>query len=193
MSSPAPYGEQPKSSGGSFLTIILIVLGVIFLLCAGVCGGCYILASRAGTAMVLELQAFGPSLAASMSQEVIDKLGNPVEKVGNPRQITPISFEFDIKGPKGTAVVSVVAEGEGENYKITSQKVTFEDGTTIDLPVGDDTFDESEETMESEPLTPETEEMNDAIDGALETDPGLNIPLEPSIPEASPTEPTTPE
>jgi hypothetical protein len=102
MSSPAPYGEQPKSSGGSFLTIILIILGVIFLLCAGVCGGCYILASRAGTAMVLELQAFGPSLAASMSQEVIDKLGDPVEKVGNPRQITPISFEFDIKGPKGT-------------------------------------------------------------------------------------------
>jgi hypothetical protein len=50
---------------------------------------------------------------------------------GGPPGSGPEQIEFDISGPKGTAVVTVTAAGPQNLTKIT---VTLEDGSTIDVP-----------------------------------------------------------
>ncbi len=88
MSSSSQFGPSappPKSSGGrSVLIIILIVMGVLLLSCAGICGGVVFLtrsAAEAGMAYVELLPTMDRGNRAPLmnDQQVIDKLGEPVE------------------------------------------------------------------------------------------------------------------
>ena len=78
-SAPPPQ----KSGGGSVLTIVLIVFGVLLLLCAGACGGCVYLTQSAVSSVAAQVE-LSPVMIASMlatqsDQQVIDKLGEPIE------------------------------------------------------------------------------------------------------------------
>jgi Cytochrome oxidase complex assembly protein 1 len=160
MSHPSQYSPPPQQSGGggtSVLVIVLVILGVLVVVCGGVCAGCFYLVGKSATVVQKGLEegfkfvqlaaAYSEAHeAVSENQQVIDRLGEPIEPV----QATPLfrhdgkgplkksgeTFQFDVKGPKGTGIVSVVATGDNENIfhpaKIT---VTFADGTVVDVPV----------------------------------------------------------
>jgi len=160
MSNPSQYGPPPQQSGGggtSVLMIVLIVLGVLVVMCAGLCGGCYLVARKAGTAIgkgleegvkyVQLMPAYVEAQQAVAShQPAIDRLGEPIEPAATaspfrhegkgPLNKSGETIQFDVKGPKGTGIVSVVATGDENNIfhpaKIT---VTFSDGTVVDVPV----------------------------------------------------------
>ena len=199
MSSPEPYGQQ-NSGGGSFFTIVLVILGIILLMCAGVCGGCVFLGYRAqqGAQQMLQtlslaIRVGAPFMAVSNSPEVIAKIGEPIEHNGENamREISPNEIAVDIKGPSGTAVMTVLYRGTAPNQELSGVKVTFEDGSTIDIPLeavkAAELREMSGEEMDSEamPLDPSgdseettTPEKLESLEKALEEDPNLNIPLE---------------
>src|SRR5262245_12981496 len=158
MSAPSQFGPSPQQSGGggsSVMVIVLIILGVLVLACAGLCGGCYIVARRAGESiskgleegikMALLSPAFAEAEEAARSHAtVIERLGEPVELSGVPQRQSSgelkrggETLQFDIKGPKGTAIVSAVATSTAINEPFHAAKitVTFSDGSVIDIPV----------------------------------------------------------
>jgi hypothetical protein len=79
---------------------------------------------------------------------VIERLGEPIEIDLEAEELYrrsqtgavgagPETIEFDIKGPKGSAVVTVVSKGAGISHRllpIDEIKVTLEDGTVLDVP-----------------------------------------------------------
>jgi hypothetical protein len=160
MSHPSQFSPSPQQSGGggtSVLVIVLVILGVLLVVCGGVCAGCVYLARSSvgvvqkgleeGVKFVQLAPAYKEAnLAVMNNEQVIDRLGEPIE----PTEATPLfrhdgkgplnksgeTFQFDVKGPKGTGIVSVVATGDADNVfhpaKIT---VTFSDGSVVDVPV----------------------------------------------------------
>jgi hypothetical protein len=142
--SPGPSPPQ-KSGGGSVLTIILIVFGVLLLLCAGACGGCVYLtqsAVKSGAAWV----ELSPVMSASLlevqgNQQVIDKLGEPIEITAIPTRTgsgelksANEDFQFELKGPKGTAKVKGSATKDAGTWKVTAITVQTSDGATFNVP-----------------------------------------------------------
>lgn len=99
--------------------------------------------------------------AVATNPQVIERLGEPVEpledaeelyrRIDTEEAIPPGNLgvpsggiEFDVKGPKGSAVVTVVANTEevaGRGYSALRAKtitVKFSDGTTIEVPAPKD-------------------------------------------------------
>jgi hypothetical protein len=53
------------------------------------------------------------------------------------------TLQFDVKGPNGGGIVSVVATSQADGtYRAATITVTFDDGTTIDVPVPREMEDE---------------------------------------------------
>lgn len=149
MSAPGPYNpnpQPPRSSGGlSVLMIILIIAGVLLLLCAGICGGCVLVAQRTATEFGSAIELLPVQLAASEAVEsdpaVIEKLGEPIEQSSPPvrqssGEIKPAgeTFTFDISGPNGTAKVTSTAMKDAGAWKVTVITVQCSDGTTLNVP-----------------------------------------------------------
>jgi hypothetical protein len=153
MSTPSQFGPPPQQSGGgiTWLVVLLVILVVLLLACGGLCAGCVFVAQRAGTVLekgleegmqqLVLLQPYAEAHAAVQAdQRVIDRLGEPIEAIDYKRQsegklnTAGETLQFDIKGPKGTGIVSVVATPEGETWKARTITVTFEDGSVIDVP-----------------------------------------------------------
>jgi len=160
MSHPSQFGPPPQQSssgGSSVLVIVLIVLGVLFVVCGGLCAGCVYIAGRSATVVQKGLEegfkfvqlaaAYSEAHeAVAANQQVMDQLGEPIEPVEvaplfrhegkGPLKKSGETFQFDVKGPKGTGIVSVVATGDNDNIfhpaKIT---VTFADGSVVDVPL----------------------------------------------------------
>ena len=172
MSHPSQFSPPPQQSGGgtSVLVIVLVILGVLVVVCGGACAGCFYFVGKSASVVQKGLEEGFKfvQLAAAYSeaneavwknQQVIDRLGEPIEPV----EVTPLfrhegkgplkksgeTFQFDVKGPKGTGIVSVVATGDDENIfhpaKIT---VTFGDGSVVDVPVRADQAPEEQKPEE---------------------------------------------
>jgi Cytochrome oxidase complex assembly protein 1 len=159
MSHPSQFGPPPQQSGGggtSVLVIVLIVLGVLFVVCGGLCAGCVFVARKASVEIGKGLEEGLKSLqlaaafaeaqeAVASNQQVIDRLGEPIEPAP---AVPPFRHEgkgklnksgetiqFDVKGPKGTGIVSVVATADGDLFHPAKITVTFSDGSVVDVPV----------------------------------------------------------
>jgi hypothetical protein len=161
MSAPSQFGPSPPSSGGglsTLLIVVLVIVGALALACCGICSGCMFLGQRAVDVAkkVAEdelnyffLQpAFLTALGAVLEDSrVSDRLGEPIqnkEESSRPYRRTSTGevnpageiIQFDIRGPKGTAIVSVVAtQGETESapYRASKITVTFSDGSVLDI------------------------------------------------------------
>jgi hypothetical protein len=160
MSHPSQYSPPPQQSGGggtSVLVIVLIILGVLLVVCGGLCAGCVYFVGRSATVVQkgiaegIKFVQLAPAYseaqeAVAANQQVIDRLGEPIEPVVSASPFrhegkgelnkSGETIQFDVKGPKGTGIVSVVATGDADNIfhpaKIT---VTFGDGAVVDVPV----------------------------------------------------------
>jgi hypothetical protein len=126
-------------------------VGVILLGCAGICGGCLYVAGRTANQagkLIEETVKLGGAYVTTESavrgdQQVIDRLGEPMEMTSQPKrqntgEYNPSgeTFQFDIKGAKGTAIVSAVATApdKASAFKVTKITVTFSDGSVVDVP-----------------------------------------------------------
>jgi len=94
--------------------------------------------------------------AVALHPDVVERLGEPVEPLEDAEELYRVmsngaansappgslpgsqTIEFDIKGPKGAAVVSVKAATDnaqlGGTYRATEITVKFNDGTEVDVP-----------------------------------------------------------
>ena len=159
MSHPSQFSPAPQQSGGggtSVLVIVLVILGVLVVVCGGLCAGCFYMVGKSATVVqkgieegvkFVQLAAAyrEANLAVMNNEQVLDRLGEPIEPVEasqlfrhegtGPLKKSGETFQFDVKGPKGTGIVSVVATADADNVfhpaKIT---VTFSDGTVVDVP-----------------------------------------------------------
>jgi hypothetical protein len=163
MSHPSQFGPSPQQSGGggsSVLVIVLVVLGVLVVVCGGLCAGCFYMAGKSVTVVQkgieegvkfvqLAVAYKEANLAVMNNEQVIDRLGEPIEPVEaaqlfrhegtGPLKKSGETFQFDVKGPKGTGIVSVVATGDADNvFHPATITVTFSDGTVVDVPVTTD-------------------------------------------------------
>ena len=96
--------------------------------------------------------------AVSHDPKVIERLGEPIAKSSDPKRQNPgelkpsgETFQFDIKGPKGTGIVSAVATAPDKTtpYKVTKITVTFADGAAIDVQPPGEQSDPFELKIES--------------------------------------------
>jgi hypothetical protein len=160
MSVPGQYDPPPPRSGGSStLKIVLIVLAVLIIGCGGLCAGCVFIAKSAGTALQESLKEGLQSLqlaavfvqtleAVKENPVVVERLGEPIAtdesegvKLPYKRQgdgeLNPAgeTLQFDVKGPKGKGIVTVLAKADSEGlYKATKITVMFEDASSIEVP-----------------------------------------------------------
>lgn len=160
MSTPSQFGSPPKpSSGGtSILKIVLIILLLMALGCAGTCAGCVWLAKQgadaAGKVAQEEMQQRQLSAAYDTTEGAVRGDSQVTERLGTPLEVTPPkrqgegplkpegeTFQFDVTGPKGTAIVSAVAVGTGGTFTVTTISVKLSDGTTLDVKPPTDQLD----------------------------------------------------
>jgi cytochrome oxidase complex assembly protein 1 len=152
MSSPSQFGpsQPPKSGGSSALKIVLIILVVLALGCGGLCAGCIYYAKQGATEIGKAIEegvklggAYQTTLdAVTSDSQVIAKLGEPINRTSEPKRqntgefkTAGETFQFDVKGPMGTGIVSAVAAAAGKDspYKVTKITVTLTDGTVVDV------------------------------------------------------------
>ena len=169
MSMPGQVEPQlPRSSGSSALKIVLIILAIMLVVCGGLCAGCLVVAQRAGTAFKTTLEeslqsmqlavVFGEAMqVVKENAAVAERLGEPIEAADEPgrgewpykRQgegdLKPDgeTLQFDVKGPKGKGIVTVLAKRDSEGlYRPVTITVMFEDASSIDVPPKVATSDE---------------------------------------------------
>jgi hypothetical protein len=153
MSQDYPGPPQKSGGGTTVVVIVLVVLGVIGLLCVGVCGlGAIGLRwgaqeaskqlPKVGAAMqdlagqmVMHMQA---TIQIQTNREVTEKLGTPVEiepiDAGNfDSQAATTKISYKVKGPKGSAQATGEGTKQGNEWKITKLQVQFADGSVIDV------------------------------------------------------------
>jgi Cytochrome oxidase complex assembly protein 1 len=133
-----------SSSGRSILLILLIVFGVLLLSCVGVCGGIALWtrsAIKSGAAWIEMTPVMSAAMSATQSDpQVIDKLGEPIEptsiptRTGRGELTSNEDFQFELKGPKGTAKVKGSATKEVGTWKVTALTVQTSDGATFNVP-----------------------------------------------------------
>ncbi len=142
---PAP--QPPRSGGGgmSVLVIVLIILGLLVLLCAGLCGGCVYAVRKgaeSGAAYVELLPSMQRAESAVVSDpQVIAKLGEPVAMSGafardGSGELAPggEDFHFTVQGPNGTGNVKATARQESGTWRVTTITVQTSDGSTFSVP-----------------------------------------------------------
>ena len=157
---------------------------LLLLTCGGLCGGCIYVGQRAAVQVgkaaqeIAEFVALVPAFAATQQAvdndpQVIDRLGQPIESLAmptrqNPGKLNPQgeTFQYDIRGPKGTAIVSGVATAESPTgpWRVSTITVTFADGSLVTIPAPADqpqqaTFQTETGTIE---LPPELHEPIEA-------------------------------
>ena len=126
------------------LVIILIVLGVLLLACAGICGGCLLVAQRAATEVGSAIELLPIQAAASEAvlgdPAVMEKLGAPVQQTSpaareGSGEVQPAgeTFTFDLSGPKGKAKVRCSALKDAGTWRLTVITVECSDGTTLNV------------------------------------------------------------
>jgi hypothetical protein len=157
-----PQSPSGLSGGGVAAIAIVALLGS--LTCAGVCAGIVSLAApRAQSALQKAQAAARPPAndwwvlrvlsevytaaldAAVADQAVIERLGEPIETDVAAVELfrrmrtgalnaSSETIEFDIVGPKGTAVVTVDVAGAGAGpLRVQTIQVTFSDGSEIEV------------------------------------------------------------
>jgi hypothetical protein len=147
----APSSSSPPSGGSSALKVVLIVLAVMALACAGTCAGCVYLAKQGANIAQqkakelidqaqLEMAYQTTRDAVSRDEQVVEKLGEPLNFTTPKRDGTGElkrsgeTFQMDVTGPKGAAIVSAIAVAEGSGpFKVTTITVKLTDGTTLDV------------------------------------------------------------
>ena len=180
MSTPSQFGPTPpRTSGGmSVVVIILIILGVLVLVCGGLCAGCtYFVGQAASTAVTmaelfpLQMEALS---AIEADQPTKEKLGEPIEIAGMVQRTgtgelkaSGEDFSFDVRGPKGTAKVKCSAvKSDIGAWKLTVITLQTSDGTTLSVPPpedsGQDMTFESPEVPEETKLPEETKPADEA-------------------------------
>jgi hypothetical protein len=155
MSNPTP---PPQSGGSSWLTIFMVVLLLMLLTCGGLCGGCLYLGQRAvveggkQAEQFIGYLALTPAFVATQravdsDPQVIDRLGQPITTPAMPARqnqgaLNPSgeTFQYDIRGPKGAAIVSGVATAESSAgpWRVETITVTFSDGSVVTVPAPED-------------------------------------------------------
>jgi hypothetical protein len=126
------------------LFIVLLILALPLLLCGGTCGGCLLMRGRAVQESTSR-EELSPIMAsavalASDDSRVREQLGEPVEQSAEPTrdstgEISPVheSFQFQLRGPRGTAQVVGHATKVGGFWKITTVDVQFSGGDKITI------------------------------------------------------------
>jgi hypothetical protein len=161
---PQSLQPSSALSGGSVAAIVIVAL-LATLTCAGVCAGVgYFAVPRAQTAIAkakaipqppvndwwvsrVLSEVYTAALDTTVADKtVVERLGEPIEtdiaapdlfrrtRTGDLDGMSE-TIEFDILGPKGTAVVTVDVAGAGAGtMTVKSIRVTFSDGSEIDVP-----------------------------------------------------------
>lgn len=133
-----PAGQPPKSGGGmSTLLIVLLVLGVLGLVCCGVCGGFTYWGAKVGSQTLID-----PVMRKIQAdQQVKDALGEPLTS-GFPSNMkienTDGTVDFEVTGPKGKAPVHAELTAGPNGFEPKVIKVTLPDGQVVDVPVAND-------------------------------------------------------
>jgi hypothetical protein len=175
--------SSPQSGGSGWLTVLLVVLLLLVLTCGGLCGGCIYLGRRAAVQVGKTAAEFGafvtlvPAYAATQQAvdndpQVIDRLGQPITTLAmptrqNPGNLNPQgeTFQYDIRGPKGTAIVSGVASADSAAgpWRVATIAVTFSDGSLVTVPA---------------PADQPRDGKFQAENGEIQLPPDLNEPIE---------------
>lgn len=159
MSTPGKFetgGPPPRGGGSRVLITILIVVGVLLVACAGLCGGCIFVAQRAakeaqraakevgeevGAAIELMPVMTSVQTAVAEDDQVKQRLGEPVQitstpERGNTGELDPVheSFTFGISGPNGTADVTGHATKVDGAWKVTQIEVVPAEGEKFEVP-----------------------------------------------------------
>jgi hypothetical protein len=158
-----PVGTTTSSGGGGWkwLVIILGIGGLGIVACCGVCAGF----GYFGLNVIKTQPPYTMAMAkVRESAEVNDKIGQPIEdsisfndqgmKFNDRGQEGDAHLSINIKGPKGSGVVSVDATKKAGTWTLDECTVTFSDGTTQTLVGG-------AEKTEAAPAESETEEMKE--------------------------------
>jgi Fe-S cluster biogenesis protein NfuA len=161
MSNPKQLERPPGDGGNRVFIIVLAVLGGLLVLCGGLCAGCLVIARTASQAIQKEAESAlqeinerrveleqelatayaGAIMAAEAHPVVVERIGKPIE-LGDPHRIaregqldpSGEQIQFDIEGPKGKGVISAIAVKEGDVWRATQIKVTFDNAETIEVP-----------------------------------------------------------
>jgi hypothetical protein len=131
----------PAKSGGNTMMIVLIVIAVLGLICAGACGACYYAINQGVTALGGMAFAEGSLVFIREDQQVKDELGEPLtqENAKWTMQGNRIVADFDVKGPKGTGKGHAEFEGGDPNQQPGQQPkpgkitVTLPSGKVVDI------------------------------------------------------------
>lgn len=162
-----PGSQQPSGASGCVaVAVVLMVLLVMALGCAGLGAGLFFVYRSAETpiwqapgSIPLPGRASPQSAndwmtsrtlapvyttaldAVAADQSVIEQLGDAIEPVQREdsnelfRRRDEKTIEFDIRGPKGTALVSVVASvAQNGESRVTKISVKLSDGSIVDVP-----------------------------------------------------------
>lgn len=146
------YQQPPAKGGMSVVMIVLIVVGVLFLGCAGFCGVSGYLASvtvRQGAQAISQaLELIAPSLTAQIqidsNEEVKAKLGEDLE-YGDPKRVgdaagelntadTTFTMTVKAKGGGNGGVATVHAAQVDGLWKVDKIEILCDDGTVINVP-----------------------------------------------------------
>jgi hypothetical protein len=170
-----PFGQfapPPKRSSSVWIWVVLIILLVLGLICAGLCGGGWLLFSHRVAPQLQKALQEGMGQAVAMqlaiqrlqgSVEVTAQLGAPIETQVRSINVSMRNGESSVRcgleasGPKGKATVDFDAESSGGTWNFKVFQVTFADGQTLDLSgpaelqMDDEAADESPEEDEAMP------------------------------------------
>jgi len=170
---------EPKSRGKTCLVVGLVLLVVAGLLCAGLCGGLFLV----GVWGIKQLPPYQMALEqVQQAPEVIERLGEPIEDATRMPQIQQsqqdgqgsATIDFDVEGPNGKAHVRTQARMIDGAWGLTLVEVTFADGQRISLGTGDDG------TEDAPKWTPPEE--GPQAPGADVAPPQLNLELPDNVP-----------
>ena len=153
--SQGPYNGPPRSSGGggsTVLIVVLVILGVVGVLCVGICALGFMGLSwgvqegqKAASKAAVEFQgAFEVGLLVVQAEmavaghpQVKEKLGDPIEadvdSTAAPTGRKAEAFDFGVSGPKGKATAHVTSMRQDGSWKIQTIQVKFDDGSVIDV------------------------------------------------------------
>lgn len=133
-----PAGQPPKSGGGMrTLIIVLLVLGVLGLICCGVCGGFMYWGAKVGSQALVD-----PVMQRiRANQQVKDALGEPLT-AGFPSNMkvenADATVDFEVSGPQGKGPVHAELTAGPNGFEPRVIKVTLPNGSVVDVPVADD-------------------------------------------------------
>lgn len=132
------YERKPKSNFSLYGGIILALM--LFGTCGGLIRNHYQNPPQRPSSPHIEfttasLEAIPALRTVQMSPEVQQKIGKPITVVGAPSSLKDTLIYLEVRGPQGTAEVTVIKSGsyQSRDYKIEAIELWFEDGSTLEL------------------------------------------------------------